>query len=85
MGSRPLYFIWAGWSIGRMWLLMAVAAMVGGYGAPESRGGWATAVRRIVIAIGFGMASRYSSSDGGGVPPARVDLKERAGESPWPA
>jgi uncharacterized membrane protein YfcA len=56
-GIAAAYFIWAGMVDWRYVLIMAVAAIAGGYGgAGVARRLGRTAVRRIVIAIGFGMA-----------------------------
>ena len=56
-GIAAAYFIWARMVDWRYVLLMAVAAIVGGWGgAGAARKLGRTAVRRIVIAIGFGMA-----------------------------
>jgi len=56
-GIAAAYFIWAGMVKWQYVLLMAVASIVGGYGGAGAarRLGRAT-VRRVVIAIGFGMA-----------------------------
>jgi len=56
-GIASLYFVWAHMVYWPDVLIMAVAAVVGGYGgAGVARRIGQTAVRRIVIAIGFGMA-----------------------------
>jgi hypothetical protein len=56
-GIAAAYFIWARMVYWPYVLIMAVAAVVGGYGgAGVARKIGRTAVRRIVIAIGFGMA-----------------------------
>jgi uncharacterized membrane protein YfcA len=56
-GIAAAYFIWARMVYWPYVLLMAVAAIVGGYGgAGVARKLGRTAVRRIVILIGFGMA-----------------------------
>lgn len=56
-GIASLYFIWAGMVYWPYVVLMAVAAIVGGYaGAGTARKMGRTAVRRIVILIGLGMA-----------------------------
>jgi len=56
-GVAALYFIWAKMVYWPDVLLMAAGAIVGGYGgAGMARRLGRTAVRRIVIAIGFGMA-----------------------------
>jgi len=56
-GIAALYFIWAGMVYWPYVLLMAVGAIAGGYGgAGVARRLGRTAVKRIVIAIGFGMA-----------------------------
>jgi uncharacterized membrane protein YfcA len=56
-GIAAAYFIWAGMVRWQYVLIMAVAAIVGGYGgAGVARKLGRTTVRRIVIAIGFGMA-----------------------------
>lgn len=56
-GIAAAYFIWAGMVKWPYVLIMAVAAIIGGYGgAGAARKLGRTAVRRIVIAIGFGMA-----------------------------
>jgi uncharacterized membrane protein YfcA len=56
-GIAAAYFIWARMVDWRYVLIMAVAAIAGGYGgAGVARKLGRTAVRRIVIAIGFGMA-----------------------------
>ena len=56
-GVAALYFIWARMVYWPDVLVMAVAAVVGGYGgAGIARRIGRTVVRRIVIAIGFGMA-----------------------------
>jgi uncharacterized membrane protein YfcA len=56
-GIAAAYFIWARMVYWPYVLLMAVAAIAGGYGgAGVARRIGRTAVRRIVIAIGFGMA-----------------------------
>ena len=56
-GIAAAYFIWARMVYWLYVLLMAVAAISGGYGgAGVARRIGRTAVRRIVIAIGFGMA-----------------------------
>jgi uncharacterized membrane protein YfcA len=56
-GIASLYFIWARMVYWPYVVIMAVAAVVGGYGgAGVARKIGRTAVRRIVIAIGFGMA-----------------------------
>jgi uncharacterized protein len=57
-GVAALYFISAGMVYWPDVLIMAVGAVVGGYGgAGAARKAGRTAVRRIVIAIGFGMAA----------------------------
>lgn len=56
-GIAAAYFIWARMVYWPDVLIMAVAAIAGGYGgAGAARRLGRTAVRRIVIAIGFGMA-----------------------------
>jgi uncharacterized protein len=56
-GIASLYFIWAGMVRWDYAILMAVAAIAGGYGgAGVARRLGQKAVRRIVIAIGFGVA-----------------------------
>jgi uncharacterized membrane protein YfcA len=56
-GIASLYFIWARMFYWPYVVLMAIAAIVGGYvGAGTARKMGRTAVRRIVIAIGLGMA-----------------------------
>jgi hypothetical protein len=56
-GIAAAYFIWARMVYWPYVLLMAVAAIAGGYGgAGVARRIGRTAVRRIVVAIGFGMA-----------------------------
>ena len=56
-GIAAIYFIWAGMVYWPDVVIMAVGAIVGGYGgAGLARKLGRTAVRRIVIAIGFGMA-----------------------------
>jgi uncharacterized membrane protein YfcA len=56
-GVAALYFIWAGMVQWPFVLTMAVGAILGGWGgAGTARKIGRTAVRRIVIAIGFGMA-----------------------------
>jgi uncharacterized membrane protein YfcA len=56
-GIAAAYFIWAGMVKWPFVLIMAVAAILGGWGgAGTARKLGRTAVRRIVIAIGFGMA-----------------------------
>jgi hypothetical protein len=56
-GIAAAYFIWARMVYWPYVVIMAVAAVVGGYGgAGVARKIGRTAVRRIVIAIGFGMA-----------------------------
>ena len=56
-GIAAVYFIWARMVYWPYVLLMAVAAILGGYlGAGIARRMGQRAVRRIVIAIGFGMA-----------------------------
>jgi uncharacterized membrane protein YfcA len=56
-GIAAAYFIWAGMVKWPFVLIMAVAAILGGWGgAGTARRIGQTAVRRIVIAIGFGMA-----------------------------
>ena len=56
-GIAAAYFIWSGMVRWPYVLVMAVAAIAGGYGgAGLARRIGRTAVRRIVIAIGFGMA-----------------------------
>jgi uncharacterized membrane protein YfcA len=56
-GIAAAYFIWAGMVNWRYVVIMAVAAITGGYGgAGMARKLGRTTVRRIVIAIGFGMA-----------------------------
>ena len=56
-GIAAVYFIWAGMVTWSFVLIMAVGAICGGYGgAGVARRLGRTAVRRIVIAIGFGMA-----------------------------
>jgi uncharacterized membrane protein YfcA len=56
-GVAAAYFIWAGMVQWPFVLIMAVAAILGGWGgAGTARKMGRTAVRRIVIAIGLGMA-----------------------------
>ncbi|HYW46633.1 MAG TPA: sulfite exporter TauE/SafE family protein [Bryobacteraceae bacterium] len=56
-GVASLYFVWARMVYWPYVILMAVAAIAGGYGgAGAARRMGRTAVRRIVIGIGFGMA-----------------------------
>jgi uncharacterized membrane protein YfcA len=56
-GIAALYFVWAGMVKWQYVLIMAAASIAGGYsGAGTARKLGRTAVRRIVIAIGFGMA-----------------------------
>jgi len=56
-GIAAVYFVWANMVKWQYVLLMAVAAILGGWGgAGTARKMGRTAVRRIVIAIGFGMA-----------------------------
>lgn len=56
-GIASLYFIWARMVYWPYVLLMAVAAMLGGWlGAGVARGLGRVAVRRIVIGVGFAMA-----------------------------
>jgi len=56
-GIAAAYFIWAGMVTWPYVLLMAVAAILGGYlGAGTARRMGQQAVRRTVIAIGLGMA-----------------------------
>jgi uncharacterized membrane protein YfcA len=56
-GIAAAYFIWARMIYWPYVVIMAVAAVAGGYGgAGAARRIGRTAVRRIVIAIGFGMA-----------------------------
>ena len=56
-GIAAVYFIYAGMVEWPYVLIMAVGAILGGYlGAGTARSLGRTAVRRIVIAIGFGMA-----------------------------
>jgi uncharacterized membrane protein YfcA len=56
-GIAAAYFIWARMVYWPYVVIMAVAAVVGGYGgAGVARKIGRTAVRRIVIAVGFGMA-----------------------------
>jgi uncharacterized membrane protein YfcA len=56
-GIAALYFIWAGMVYWPDVLIMAIGAIAGGYGgAGLARKMGRTMVRRIVIAIGFGMA-----------------------------
>lgn len=56
-GIAALYFIWARMVYWPYVVLMAIAAILGGYmGAGTARKLGRTAVRRIVIAIGLGMA-----------------------------
>ena len=56
-GVAAAYFIWAKMVYWPYVVLMALAAITGGYGAAGvARRIGRTAVRRIVIAIGFGMA-----------------------------
>lgn len=56
-GIAAAYFIWAGMVQWPFVLIMAVGAILGGWGgAGTARKMGRTAVRRIVIAIGFGMA-----------------------------
>jgi uncharacterized membrane protein YfcA len=56
-GIAAAYFIWAGMVEWPYVLIMAIGAILGGWGgAGTARKMGRTAVRRIVIAIGFGMA-----------------------------
>ena len=56
-GVAAAYFVWAHMVYWPDVLIMVVGAIVGGYGgAGMARRLGRTAVRRIVIAIGFGMA-----------------------------
>jgi uncharacterized protein len=56
-GVAAIYFIWAKMVSWPYVLLMAVAAVLGGWGgAGTARRVGRTAVRRIVVAIGFGMS-----------------------------
>jgi uncharacterized membrane protein YfcA len=56
-GIAAAYFVWAGMVRWEYVLIMAVGAIVGGAGgAGAARKLGRTAVRRVVIAIGFGMA-----------------------------
>src|SRR3954469_25709959 len=56
-GIAAIYFIWAGMVYWPDVLIMAIGAIAGGYGgAGVARKLGRTTVRRIVIAIGFGMA-----------------------------
>ena len=56
-GVAALYFIWAKMVSWPYVLLMAVAAVLGGWGgAKTARRVGRTVVRRVVVAIGFGMA-----------------------------
>src|SRR3954451_17334711 len=56
-GIAALYFVWAGMVTWSYVLIMAAGAILGGIGgAGTARKLGRTAVRRIVIAIGFGMA-----------------------------
>jgi uncharacterized protein len=56
-GIAAIYFIWAGMVYWPDVLIMAAGAIAGGYGgAGVARKLGRTTVRRIVIAIGFGMA-----------------------------
>src|SRR3954454_8897358 len=56
-GIAALYFIWAGMVYWPAVLIMSIGAIAGGYGgAGLARKLGQTAVRRIVIAVGFGMA-----------------------------
>jgi len=56
-GIAALYFIWSGMVYWPDVLIMAIGAIAGGFGgAGLARRMGRTAVRRIVIAIGFGMA-----------------------------
>ena len=56
-GVAAVYFVWAGMVYWPYVVLMAVAAIAGGYGgAGAARKLGRTAVRRIVIGIGFAMA-----------------------------
>jgi uncharacterized membrane protein YfcA len=56
-GIAAAYFIWAGMVYWPYVVLMAVAAILGGYGgAGAARKLGRTAVRRLVIAVGLGMA-----------------------------
>ena len=56
-GIAAAYFVWAGMVNWTYVLIMAVASIAGGYfGAGMARKLGRTAVRRVVIAIGFGMA-----------------------------
>ena len=56
-GIASVYFIWARMVYWPYVVIMAVAAVVGGYGgAGVARKIGRTAVRRIVIAVGLGMA-----------------------------
>ena len=60
-GIASVYFIWSRMVYWPYVVLMAVAAILGGYfGAGAARKLGRTAVRRIVVAVGFGMAiSRF--------------------------
>jgi uncharacterized membrane protein YfcA len=56
-GIAAVYFIWAGMVKWEYVVLMAVASILGGYGgAGAARKLGRTAVRRLVIAVGLGMA-----------------------------
>jgi uncharacterized membrane protein YfcA len=56
-GIASLYFVWAGMVYWPYVVLMAAASVSGGYfAAGAARKIGRTAVRRIVIAIGFGVA-----------------------------
>jgi uncharacterized membrane protein YfcA len=56
-GVAALYFIWAGMVQWPFVLIMALGAILGGWGgAGTARKIGRTAVRRIVVAVGFGMA-----------------------------
>jgi hypothetical protein len=56
-GIAALYFIWARMVYWPYVVLMAVASIIGGYGgAGAARKLGRTAVRRLVIAVGLGMA-----------------------------
>ena len=56
-GVAALYFIWAGMPYWSDALIMAVGAVIGGYGgAGLARRVGRTAVRRIVVAVGFAMS-----------------------------
>jgi uncharacterized membrane protein YfcA len=56
-GVAAVYFIWARMVYWPFVILMAVGAILGGYGgAGLARRLGRTMVRRIVVAIGFGMA-----------------------------